>query len=89
MTELKTLDDLRYSQSVPNNKSIEHPTIDEIRQEAIEWIKYFQQKTKIEGELSNEFSAVFWKCSEQELRNYLSKIAFIKDFFNIKEGDLK
>jgi hypothetical protein len=41
MNELKTLNDLRYTVSLGQGKYVDHPTADELKEEAIKWCKHY------------------------------------------------
>ncbi len=61
----------------------------ELRQEAIEHIKFLSKDLVIKGVLHNANAEVYWQPSKKSVRYKLAQIDWIKYFFNISEEELK
>lgn len=83
-TELKTLKDFF---EMKNYIEIDHYTLEEIKKEAIKWIKHYNVEAmtfqdELKQNKKNKSALIGFYCA-------LDKIALLQKFFNIEEGDLK
>ena len=82
--KLKTLEDINIHEEMTP-----YGLIEELRQEAIKWIKELEQNVK--KIQTNNFKLPYKPTDEEWVRceQLLSKRDWIKVFFNLKEDDLK